>query len=378
MPMALNEGTDVLIAQIDPRTIDSDLATFERETRQPIQGVREVVQEIPRHMPQPTEAWPEYYSPSPRQDGLRQEPDLQLPHGSPGDNYALPDTMGADDMIHTHYGQPPAKDAQSFAELFHSISANKGASVRFASDPRPTPQAIPVDSSYHEREELLAKIDDLRILGFGVPQMQDLRSMTVEDLRSVVRRRTMSNDTHTLVNSVCSVICGFAKWLELGNSLCGGVLPLQGYAAEVVAATKTQRFRLAIYQVIHKLGGRITAGPWMEIAIVLLFPIVQAVVSKAVVYFSRGRIPLSAQGVYNNMSAATAELTEAVRRNPNDGGGVIDDPMPEEEEESEYEEEEEEEMEEEAGGDSGGLGGRPITPHSRPPLRRPDGYIVAA
>lgn len=323
--------TDALLRNLDPRTMEEDLRMYEENTHRPTAGVRQLIDESGPHVPQP----PEFHSP-PRD--VRSHAVLSGVVGGDEDHYSLPPPTGSESMVHEHLGTAAPERApavpNTFAELFQSISANQGGSVRFASEPRPTPHPQAVDSTYHERRELLGKIDDMRLLGFSMPTVTELNGLSVEDLRSEVRRRTMSNDTNTLVNSACSVICGVAKWLELGNSLAGGVLPLQGYAASVEEATKTPRFRFAIYQVILKMGGRISAGPFMEIAIVMLFPIVQAVVAKTVVYFSRGRIPLTAQGVHNGMAFATSELVEGLRPDVNDGGGVMDG-VAEEAEESE-------------------------------------------
>jgi hypothetical protein len=383
-------GTDTLIGQLDPNTFERDLQFYEENTHQPVRGVRKIVEEeLPhhhgRHVPQPDTAWDpaefEGMRPSNPNNEIHHEEEQH--HHEQQHYYETPPTTNSQSMVNahlnkSHHATNPHPPEQTFTDMFHAISSNRGASVRFASDPRPTPQAQPVDATYHERQELLAKVDDLRLMGFSVPSAQEIRSMPSEDLRSVIRRRTMTNDTHTLVNSACTVFCGVSKWVELINSLAGGVIPLPNYARDVDTAAKTPRFRLAIYQIILKLGGRVSAGPWMEIVIVMFFPVLQAVISKLVVYFSRGRIPLNAQNLYNGMSMATSRLTESIRPDVNDGGGVVE--VSEEEEEEEDEEEEEETVEVpivEQQVENMPTERSPNNSYlSRPPIRRPGGYIV--
>jgi hypothetical protein len=379
----MNEGTSTLIRQIDPRTFDEDLETFERETHQSAHGVREVVNQ---HRPEPMMAWPEAYSPV--RDDARLSPQSNEQSPSPRqdngyeEDYRMPTTMNADEMFEKHHApNTPMSQEQhhSFVDLFRSISANKGASVEFASDPRPTPRSEPVDASFFEREELLAKIADLRMLGFDMPPNDQLRSMTTEDLRSIIRRRTKSNETHTTLNALCDVICAAAKWIQLGNSKLGGLISIPTYAQDVEDASKTPRFRLAIYQLVLKLNGKFSPGPLMEIGFVLFFPLIQGIILRIISHFSGGRLSANPNGLNSTMSMLTKPLSNLVRRDKNDGGGIDGIENYDDEEDEDDDDDEEEEaaaatvLPVQDPPTNTGLGGR----IARPVLRRP-GYIVAA
>jgi hypothetical protein len=346
-------GTATLIGRLDPDTADDDFVMFENLARAPQTDVRDFYRRavaagaqrregsavsIPAapvsepaseeeeysaaasHQPEPAVAW--------GADSIASRPADAPP---PALTAAV---TSAEEMVQRATQRQAGGGGaipQSYLDVFRRVSANRGAGQhgRFASEPRPA--AVAADPSYAERRELLCKIDTLRNMGFAMPTIEELRHASAEDLSSEVRRRTSSVDTMTTVDSIIAMIDSAAKWLQLMNSVIGSPLPLETYAEDVSRETKTPRFKYAIYQLVLRYKGTSSSGPWREILIVLLLPIIQALVAKVVVFASRGRIPLDRGMIASGLRNLTNLATGRTPRDggPNDGGGVYYAPPPE-------------------------------------------------
>lgn len=338
-------GTATLVGRLDPDTADDDFGMFENLAHAPQTDVREFYRRavaagqqrregsavsIPaapaseiasedaysrQHVPEPAAAW-------------GGDSAASIPAGAPPP--ALAPVTSADEMVQRVAArrQPIPR---TYLDVFRRVSSNRGAGQhgRYASEPAPHPTAAATDPSYAERRELLCKIDQLRNMGFTMPTIEELRHASAEDLSSEVRRRTSSVDTMTTVDSIIAMINSAAKWLQLMNSVVGSPLPLETYAEDVARETKTPRFKYAIFQLVLRYKGTSSSGPWREILIVLLLPIVQALVAKVVVFASRGRIPLDRGMISSGLRNLTNLATGRFRGNnpdpnagANDGGGV--------------------------------------------------------
>ena len=148
------------------------------------------------------------------------------------------------------------------------------------------------DPDYAEKRELISKLDEMRSLGFNIPPL-DYR-MPIEDLQSELSRRTVSMGTVATVDTAISYICAGASILEQLNNQAGPFLPMEGYAKSVEKGTATPRFKYALYQLVLRHQGRSGSSPYTIVAMVLLMPLLEAFIIKAIQWLAKGRISGSA------------------------------------------------------------------------------------
>lgn len=333
-------GVETIVAGMDPATAESDFALFEACANQQQTAAREAYRQALRPPSVAESVGDGGWRFSAIANGGEAPVVSPAPPSVAASSVASsaatsrgPDVLPAAEMLQ-QYAQrrqqhempaeaaPTAQVPTSYAAMFRQMCANRGGGHRvgrYATDPSPAP--VPkVDPTYHERRELAAKIDDLRSLGFCMPSAEELRSATLEDLQSEVKRRTTSVSTLSTVQSVISMVVSAAKWIELMNSVMGGMLPLENYAKQVEESSKTPRFKYAIYQLVLRYSKNRGSGPWREILIVLFLPVLQACAANVVVHLSKGRIPLSRSSISNGLGAFFGFAT---KRDQSDGGGVF-------------------------------------------------------
>lgn len=173
-----------------------------------------------------------------------------------------------------------------------------------------------------EKRELMIRLDEMRQLGFNIPEI-DARTATLEDLQTEVSRRTVGMSTVATVEQYIGWINTGATMLEAFNSHMGPFLPLSNYAAQIERNTKKPRFKYNLYQLVLRYQGRGGLGPWKEILLVLLLPILNALAVKAIIYFSKGRVPLNPSMVSSGVNMGLNKLFGRSAKKDADGGGVF-------------------------------------------------------
>lgn len=169
------------------------------------------------------------------------------------------------------------------------------------------------DPNYAEKRELIIKLDELRTMGFNVPQFD--MCMPVEDLQSELARRTVSMGTVSTVDTVIGWINAAANIIETINNMAGPFLPMDNYAKSVEEGTSTPRFKYAMYQLVLRWHGRSGSSPWREVLMVLLMPLVQGVLIKVVQWLAKGRVPFPP----STISAGVKSLFSMAKSDPNKG-----------------------------------------------------------
>jgi hypothetical protein len=230
-----------------------------------------------------------------------------------------------------------------------------------------------------EKRELMIKLDEMRQLGFNIPEI-DPRTATLEDLQTEVSRRTVGMSTVATVDQYIGWINTGATMLEAFNSHMGPFLPLNNYAAQIEKATKKPRFKYALYQLILRYQGRGGLGPWKEILLVLLLPILNAFAVKAIIYFSKGRVPLNPSMVSGGVTMGLNKLFGRSAAKDKDGGGVFNevDSAASSSDDSSSEEEDDETTDESDNDDDGGGGdaAEKYFPRARAELAPPPPFII--
>jgi hypothetical protein len=199
-----------------------------------------------------------------------------------------------------HVASPPTSGgpATSYADLLRQATRMRVGGGEEASRRRIAPRD---DPDYAEKSELMIRVDELRQLGFSIPQELDA-SWPVEELRHQIKRRTICISTVAYVNWYIDAICTFARGVEYINNLLGPFLPLQDYHKTIKEKTHTERFRYALYQLVLRFHGRSTFNPWREILSVLVAPLATALGLKVLELLARRKLGKSgARGVVNGL-----------------------------------------------------------------------------
>jgi hypothetical protein len=157
------------------------------------------------------------------------------------------------------------------------------------------------DKDYSEKRELLIKLDELRALGYSVPQFT--LQMPLEDLQSEYNRRTVSTSTVATVETVAGWLCTAATMIESLNRLAGPLLPMDNYGENVKAQLAQPRAKYALYQIVLRWQGRSGSSPYRELITILLLPLIQGILVKVVQWLAKGRVPLPSTSISSGISS---------------------------------------------------------------------------
>lgn len=209
----------------------------------------------------------------------------------------------------------PLPEPKSYGDLFRQAMAEQ--------KPVQAVTRVAVGPDYAEKRELLIRLDELRALGFNIPNL-DINALTVEDLKSELRRRTLTINTVGYVNMYIGWIEEIAKYIDMGNKMLGNFLPLNNYYTGICEKTKTERFRYAMYQMVLRIHGRSAFNPLREILMVLLAPLLQGIVLKVVEVVAAKKMGKKKMGrMFANVGAATLDNMRSnmkEKSNPVPGG----------------------------------------------------------
>ena len=169
------------------------------------------------------------------------------------------------------------------------------------------------DKDYSEKRELLIKLDELRALGYSVPQFT--LQMPLEDLQSEYNRRTVSTSTVATVETVAGWLCTAATMIESLNRLAGPLLPMDNYGENVKTQLAQPRAKYALYQIVLRWQGRSGSSPYRELITILLLPLIQGILVKVVQWLAKGRVPLPATSISSGISS----LFSMAKADPNAG-----------------------------------------------------------
>jgi hypothetical protein len=169
------------------------------------------------------------------------------------------------------------------------------------------------DKDYSEKRELLIKLDELRALGYSVPNFT--LQMPLEDLQSEYNRRTVSTSTVATVETVSGWLCTAATMIESLNRLAGPLLPMDNYGENVKAQMMQPRAKYALYQIVLRWQGRSGSSPYRELLTILLLPLIQGILVKVVQWLAKGRVPLPATSISSGISS----LFSMTQSDPNAG-----------------------------------------------------------
>lgn len=144
------------------------------------------------------------------------------------------------------------------------------------------------DPDYAEKQELLARIDELRQMGYTMPPMD--YSVDVADMQALISRKVVSMSTISTVDMIIHWIRQGAKFAQM---VLGFILP-ETYSKDVDEGTRTPQFRYAIYQLVVRYQTGKNSGPWRIILMVLLAPIIQGIITKLAQLFTGGKFKVPA------------------------------------------------------------------------------------
>lgn len=144
------------------------------------------------------------------------------------------------------------------------------------------------DPDYAEKQELLARIDELKAMGYNMPPMD--YSVDVADMQAAISRRVVSMSTISTVDMIIHWIRQAANFAQM---VFGFILP-ETYAKDVEEGSKTPQFRYAIYQLVVRYQTGKNSGPWRIILMVLVAPIIQGIITKVAQLFTGGNFKVPA------------------------------------------------------------------------------------